>query len=233
MKKALVFTLAAILALAMIMPLATPALAAQKNCTTLQDRTILYSSTHYLAGKPIPLGYDPYGYNYQAHMFNGSYANAYLGGYGFPPYGGDDESYLAENPSASGLWCWPYRNDQVSMKWNDAWLSNKDCDNDGKLDRHYGYASYIGSGAWETNHQSGTYDTCKWNYFCKIVAAPSDAVQNAGVWYTPGGSEIGPAIWGEFATIQEVYNDPCAGYKGLLYKSPTSAGLGFYGPQAP
>jgi hypothetical protein len=43
------------------------------------------------------------------------------------------------------------------MKWNDAWLSNKDCDKNGKLDRHYGFSSYIGSGAWLTNHASGVY----------------------------------------------------------------------------
>lgn len=232
-KQALFFTLTVLLALAMIIPLAAPAMAAKQTCTTLQDKTILYSTGHYLAGTPIPIGYDPYGYNYQAHMFSGSYANVYLGGYGFPPYTGDDVTYLAENPKAANTWCWPYRNDQLIMKWNDAWISNTDCDGDGKLDRHFGYPSYIGSGAWETNHQSGTYDNCKWNYFCKIVAVPSNAVLKAGVWYTPDGSEIGPNIWGEFATIQEVYNDPCAGNKGLLYKSPTSAGFGYYGPQTP
>lgn len=65
------------------------------------------------------------------------------------------------------------------MKWNDAWISNKDCDLDFKLDRHYGYDSYIGSGAWLTNHQSGKAEVNgklrKWTYFIKIVAAPSDA----------------------------------------------------------
>ena len=92
------------------------------------------------------------------------------------------------------------------MKWNDAWLSNKDCDGDGKLDRHYDYPSYIGSGAWETNHQWGSYEedgeTYNWNYFTKIVAAPADAYVDGGIWYTADGTEIGPVLWGEFATIQ-------------------------------
>ena len=44
-----------------------------------------------------------------------------------------------------------------STKTTKKWLSNKDCDGDGLLDRHYGYDSYIGSGAWITNHQSGEY----------------------------------------------------------------------------
>jgi len=116
------------------------------------------------------------------------------------------------------------------MKWNDAWLSNQDCYVDGKLDRHYGFDSYIGSGAWETNHQSGTYEyegkEVQWTYFCKIIAVPADATLEEGIWHLPSGEEIGPDIWGEFAIIQEVYNDPHAGYHGILYKSPARAGLG-------
>jgi hypothetical protein len=34
----------------------------------LQDGMMLYSTGHYLEGQPIPLGYDIYGYNYQAHL---------------------------------------------------------------------------------------------------------------------------------------------------------------------
>jgi len=120
------------------------------------------------------------------------------------------------------------------MKWNDAWLSNKDCDGDGKLDRP---ANYIGSGAWETNHQSGVYtDTntgneCKWNYFVKIIAVPADAEKTDGIWYTSGGVEIGPVLWGgDFATTEEISNDPCLGDHGILYKSPAGPGLGIYKP---
>jgi hypothetical protein len=213
---------------------------AQQECTTIQDSVLNYSAGHYLAGQPLVTGFDPYGYNYQAHMFNGLYCNAYLGGYGFPPYEGDATAYLQQNPTAASVWCWPYRDDQLAMKWNDAWLSNKDCDGDGKLDRHYGYSSYIGSGAWETNHQSGTYvdengKKCKWVYFVKIVAAPADAavgppcdaVGNC-TWYTANGTEIGNQIWGDFATIESVYNDPCGGYHGIEYLSPAGPGFGKY-----
>jgi hypothetical protein len=45
------------------------------GCTTIQDGIIQYSTGHYLEGEPLTVGYDPYGYNYQAHMFNGSTAN--------------------------------------------------------------------------------------------------------------------------------------------------------------
>ena len=206
-----------------------------QTCTTIQDGVLTYSAGHYLEGQPLQIGFDPYGYNYQGHMFKGSYANAYLGGYGFPPYEGDDAAYLAENPDAEDTWVWPYRNDQLEMKWNDAWLSNKDCDGDGKLDRYYGFSSYIGSGAWLTNHQSGEYDdengdVCKWNYFVKIVAAPADATLESGTWYAADGTEIGAEIWGAFAIVQDVTNDAGAGMHGAQYVSPAGPGFGQFAP---
>lgn len=208
-------------------------------CVTLKSGSILYSAGHYLSNKPIKTSYDVFGYNYQAHMFNGSYANAYLGKDGFPPYTGDDEAYLAENPAAESHWAWPYRNDEVMMKWNDAWLSNKDCGQDGigggipdgLLDRHFGFQSYVGSGAWLTNHISGSYEgddgtECHWNYFVKIVAVPNDATLDNGFWYAADGKQIGPAIWGEFAIIEEVTNDKCAGLHGRSFRGEIKAGLG-------
>lgn len=200
------------------------------KCTTIQDKVLTYATGHYLAGQLLRTGFDAFGYNYQAHEFKGSFANSYLGKDGFPPYQGDDAAYLAANPTAAGQWYWPYRNDQLAMKWDEGWLSNKDCDGDGKLDRHFGFPKYIGSSAWLTNHQSGEYDlsgqSCKWNYFVKIVAVPSSAYDQGGVWYTVDGTEIGAKIWGEFATIQEVSNDPCADVHGVQYVSPDGPGLG-------
>jgi hypothetical protein len=221
----------AVLVLASFAPLA---FAKKPTYGTITGGDILYSAGHYLAGQPIPTGFDPYGYNYQGQMFSGSYFNVYSGGDGFPPYEGDDAAYLAANPGAASHWAWPYRDVQLLMKWNDAWLSNIDQDGDGKLDRHYGFASYIGSGAWETNHMSGSYEvdgkTYKWNDFVKIVAVPADATLTSGVWYTANGVEIGPAIWGEFAVIQEVLNDQGTGDHGLLYLTDYKAGFGAYMP---
>ena len=178
-------------------------LAKNEACTTIQDGTLKTS-----AGDLITTGYDEWGYNYQAKLFNGYYCDSYR----------------------DAAWCQPFKEDELSMKWNDAWLSNKDCDGDGKLDRHYGFSSYIGSGAWTTNHMKGTYEwegrTCTWEYFTKIVAVPDDANLVSGVWYAADGTEIGPAIWGEFATIQSVYNDPCGGAHGVDYLSPDHAGFG-------
>ena len=201
-----------------------------KSCTRIQDGVLTYWTGHYLAGQPMQPGYDIFGYNYQAHQFNGFLANVYLGADGFPPYAGDDASYLAAHPGAASTWYWPYRTIDLVMKWNDAWISNQDCDGDGLLDRHYGFATYQGSGAWETNHEKDTYEqdgrTCHWTEFYKVIAVPADAVLMGGAWYTSAGVLIGQAIWGQFAVIQVVQNYPCGGVHGAQFVSPAHPGLG-------
>ena len=37
---------------------------------------------------------------------------------------------------------------------------------------------------------------------------------------------IGPDIWDQFAIIQSIINDPCAGVEGVDYKSADHPGLG-------
>jgi hypothetical protein len=210
---------------------AVVALNSEVVCIAIKDQILTYSDGYYLEGEVIPGEYDVYGYNYHTHMFNGTYFNSYANGAGFSSYDGDDEAYLVENPAAASHWAWPHRNVDLIMKWNDAWLSNNDCDNDGLLDRHLGFDTYIGSGAWLTNLQSGSYigdddEEIHWNYFCKIIAAPADAYVEDGVWYTADGEEIGAVIWGEFAITQEVSNDAGLEENGQLYLSPTYPGLG-------
>lgn len=172
------------------------------SCTTIQDGE-LYTSD----GRLITPDYDEWGYNYQAHIFNGDYCDYH------PIYrpGGKYHEWCQAN----------YGDVDLVMKWNDAWLSNKDCDGDSLLDRHYGFDSYIGSGAWETNYMSGGKGRDHWTYFVKIVAAPADAVLTDGIWYTADGTEIGPEIWGAFATIQEVESGV-----GATYVSPAGPGFG-------
>lgn len=183
--------------------------ASAQSCTTIQDGTLVSST-----GAAITVGFDQWGYNYQAHLFNGKLCDAYQG----------------------AAWCQAYANDDLEMKWNDAWLSNKSCDGDLLLDRHYGFPSYIGSGAWVTNHQKGVYTDGngkkqRWEYFVKIVAAPADATLSSSTWLAADGTEIGAVIWGDFAVIQELYNDTGTGEHGVLYVSPYSAGFGKYTPK--
>lgn len=163
------------------------------GCTTIQSGLLVDSQ-----GNTIETGYNDFGYNYQARIYNGDY--------GYPDW-------------------------HLIMKWNDAWLSNKDCDGDGLLDRHLGHDSYIGSGAWLTNHWTTTYydadgNECEYDDFIKIIAAPTSATLTDGIWYNEDGVEIGPVIWGQFAIIQSIINDPCAGIEGIDYKSADHPGLG-------
>jgi len=126
------------------------------GCTTIQDGGLVDS-----LGNPLVLGYDQFGYNYQAHMFNGTYdsVDRVLDG----KYWGSTGDYV---------------DDRLSMKWSDDWLSNKDCTSDGKLDRD---GSTDISKGWLTNHIEGEYidgdgNLQHYTYFVKIV------------WVGPGGS---------------------------------------------
>jgi hypothetical protein len=186
--KKLMFVLIALALLA----IPSAVIADEPMCTTIQDGT-LHAST----GELITTGYDEFGYNYQAHMFNGRYCD-------YDRVIGGDSCDV-----------------NLIMKWNDAWLSNMDCDDDGLLDRHHGHDGYIGSGAWCTNHMSGGKGKDHWTYFVKIVAVPGDAELVDGTWYTADGTEIGPEIWGAFAIVQEVESGA-----GVFYLSPAGPGLG-------
>lgn len=153
------------------------------GCATIQGGTITDSD-----GNPVSTGYDQFGYNYQAHMFNGTYdsADRVLDG----AYWGDTADYV---------------DDKLQMKWSNDWLSNQDCDGNGKLDRGSS-APYGISQGWLTNHVQGDYfdaagDVQHYTDFVKIV------------WVGPGGS-----LWGQYEIIQEVWNDPADGLHGLLTK---------------
>ena len=122
-------------------------------CATIQGGTITDKN-----GVQLVPGFDKWGYNYQAHIFDG-----YAGNYTRPAV-----------PVTSG--------DKLVMKWSDAWLANVDCNGDHKLDRGLvdGVVSGVSMG-WETNHYVGSYidengNAQKYTDFYKIV------------WVGPGGN---------------------------------------------
>ena len=232
MKKTMLF----IVCLALVLAFTGEAMAS-RTCKTITSREISYPPNHYLQG-PIPDDVDAYGFYYQGHMFVGLMANYYLGALGYPPYEGDEASYLSDNPGVVTLPEWEYRNYSMYMEWNDAFLSNRDCNRDGALDRHLGHRSYKGSGAWFILHTSQSnpitsefewqYD-CQWNNLKKVVAVPANAFNDGDKWYTRRGVEIGlvydpalldPRLDGEdgLALILNIEHDPC-GLKRILYPS--------------
>jgi hypothetical protein len=164
--------------------LASPALA---QCAKIKDGTITDST-----GAAITTGYDKYGYNYQAHMFNG----------------------LVDNYTRPAVVV-TEGTENLLMKWSDDWLANVDCNNDGKLDRGFdaktGAITGVSQG-WVTNHFEGDYlgsddEMHHYTYFAKIVfvgPAPSP---------DPWG---GTRIWGQYAVIEELQSDPFGEYGGRL-----------------
>ena len=163
--------------------------AAAPSCTTIQQGELTDAF-----GNPIRMGYDQFGYNYQAHTFVGTYdgADRVL-----------DGTYYGAN---GGL-----ADDHLVMKWSDDWLSNMDCDGDGKLDRGVGGVSL----GWLVNQVSGDYDSdgngtqdAHYTHFVKIV------------YVGPGGS-----LWGQYNIILELTNDPLRSLHGLQYKV-AAPGLG-------
>lgn len=170
--------------------LAAPALAAppppdHSGCTSIQDGGLTDS-----AGNPIVLGYDQFGYNYQAHIFNGTY----------------DSSDRNIDGTYWGL-TGDFVDDSLIMKWSDAWLANVDCNGDGKLDRGLGTEGYATntSRGWLTNEVVGDYTDADglgqhYTWFDKIA------------WVGSGGS-----LWGQYEIIQEVANDPAGGFHGLQF----------------
>ncbi len=165
--------------------LSSGAASAQPTCATIQSGTITDSS-----GNPVSVGFDQYGYNYQAHLFVGTYDSV-------------DRNLDGTYWGSTG----DYVDDELSMKWSDDWIANRDCDGDGKLDRGSA-APYGTSQGWLTNQVVGDYDS------------DGDGTQDAHytdfvkvVWVGPSGD-----LWGQYTIIQEVYNDPVGGFHGLQLK---------------
>src|SRR3989344_4243746 len=137
--------------------LSAQALAGQ-NCATIQSGLVKDS-----LGNTIGSGYDKFGYNYQAHMFNGT-------------YDGSDRNLDGTYWGQTG----DFVDDSLIMKWSNDWLANVDCNNDGMLDRGTDETSL----GWLTNDVNGDYDSdgdgtqdAHYTYFAKIVW-----VGTGGLW---------------------------------------------------
>ena len=192
-------SLVAVLALVVVTPsaISDPPLQAAE-CAKIKDGTITA-----INGDTLTLGYDQFGYNYQARLFNGTY----------------DSSDRVLDGKYQGVAA-DYADDSLIMKWSEDWLSNQDCNDDGKLDRGDSGTSM----GWLTNHIEGDYldalgDSHHYTYEVKIVfdnGAACAAAQST-------------CEWGLYNIIQEVYNDPDGGYHGVDRSSLANpAGLGFY-----
>ena len=153
------------------------------TCADIKSGTIVDS-----ANNPVTVGFDQFGYNYQAHMFNGTYDSS-------------DRTLDGTYWGGTG----DYVDDKLIMKWSDAWLANVDCNGDHKLDRGLVNGTVSGfSMGWLTNHVVGDYtldgEVQNWTEFTKIV------------WTGTGD------LWGAYTTIEDVWNDPAAEMHGINTK---------------
>jgi hypothetical protein len=187
-------------ALMLLMMLVTTA--AYAECVKIQSGTILDAN-----GIVIKVGYDQWGYNYQAHMFNGLYEN-----YSRPA------TVVTEGT------------ENLVMKWSDNWLANVDCNGDHKLDRGLDSKTGVSTGismGWVTNHFEGDYlgsdgELHHYTYFAKIV-------YDGGATCTASGGAY-PCIWGLYTIVEELQNDQFGEYGGRIQfiNKLTGPGLGSY-----
>jgi hypothetical protein len=180
--------------------LAMPSLS-DAQCVKIQSGTLMDAK-----GNPITVGYDKYGYNYQAHIFNGLYEN-----YSRP------DVVVTEGT------------ENLVMKWSDDWLANVDCNADGKLDRGLNPKTGVSTGTsigWVTNHFEGDYEGSDgelhhYTYFAKIVYVGPALISDP--W-------ADKRIWGLYAIIEEIQTDPFGEYGGRLkfISKVTAPGLGLF-----
>jgi hypothetical protein len=143
----------------------------------------------YVALQGYKSGFDEYGYNYNAHMFNGYYYN----------YLRPEIPWTKDNIDGAPSDTW------LMMKWSDSWLSNQDRNGDGKLDRgnEEPYLSSAADGAWLTNHMRGKNENGKkWTYFVKIVYPTGGVIDENNDGYDD--NTDGEIIWGAFIIVKEV-----------------------------
>ena len=168
------------------------------QCVKIQSGTLID-----VKGNPITVGYDKYGYNYQAHIFNGLY-----------------ENYLRPDVVVTE------GTENLVMKWSDDWLANVDCDSNGKLDRGLNPKTGVSTGTsmgWVTNHFEGDYlgsdnELHHYTYFVKIAYDSGQACTNGAP----------TCIWGLYTVIEELQNDLFGEYGGRIkfVNKLTGPGLG-------
>jgi len=100
--------------------------AAAKKCLNISSGQLVD-----VKGKTLKKGADEWGYDYQAHVFEGF-----------------RENYFRPEAIAAG-------GDELKIKWNEAWLSQTSCDGNKLLDRHADFDRFAGSEAELSLEASG------------------------------------------------------------------------------
>ncbi len=193
------------------------------------------------SGKKTKLtGFDQWGYNWNAHQFNGYLINAWFGDEmdpeaewykKDPPYNGDWEGYAADHPEVLDYDFYYYGNMTLVMHWNEACISSEGV---------YQYP-IRDTDAWITFHYKAGEGKTRWSQFQKFVAVKSTDVLEVyyadpntgdpvlGEWFSEEGESVGQYyLWPDRALVQVVNTGNVP--EGMLmgYKGPLGPGIGSY-----
>ncbi len=144
-------------------------------------------------------GFNAYGYNYGARIFNGTYLSWC-------------ESYPGSTAASCEATYGVYAHDQLVMKWNAQWDA---CNAHG-----YDNPTYC-LGAWDSNEANGRFPGGSgesWHY--KIIWVGSEE-SNSPYWL-PGGY----SVWGNYEVIMDQGSDPNIGIGHIWNALATPAGYG-------
>ncbi|MFH4967533.1 hypothetical protein V8G61_04935 [Gaetbulibacter sp. M240] len=203
-----------------------------ENLTPLKE-TLLKS-----INKNKKTGFDQWGYNWNAHQFNGYLINAYFGDEmnenapwykKEPPFDGNVSEYAQEHPEVLDYPFWIYGDMKLVMHWNESSISSDGVYQDPIVD----------TDAWITFHYSMGEGETSWSQFQKYVAVDStdelvvyyeeNGIPIYGEWFSDDGQSVGLFyLWKDRALIQVVNTGNVP--EGILgtYKGLIGPGLGKY-----
>jgi len=180
-------------------------------------------------------GFDEWGFNYQAQLFDGYLINAIFGDpayaemehYKMMVYDGEDpdfwEKVITDYSYFNYMMPEGLLNCKLKMKWNTDLLGK-----DGVYPE-----SWVDSDAWIVFHYSMNTDDQRWTQVRKLVASKSNYTLMDGFWYDEDGNEVGKQsyYWPDLMIIQ-VINNGNNPYVPMAmpddYNNPNGSGVGKY-----
>lgn len=180
--------------------------------------------------------FDAWGFNWNACHFDGYLVNAILADHafaGFPHfkqtiYQGEGmpfwDDLLEDYPYLYYFMPGFLLDTRVVMHWNKSLISKEGI-----------YpAAWIDTDAWINFKFTGMTDSKRWSHFRKLVAVTStDELSGDGVWLDKDKNEIGlKSDWAELMVIQVINTGDVPPVFHDTYRSPSGAGLGYFGAHA-
>ena len=164
-----------------------------------------------MAGKPASVGFDQFGYNYQARLFNGLFGNADEN----RPGDGNPDTYLGASTDSYGYYdadgdfhavVVDVAGTHLIMQWSEAWHMAVFGPDNLRYNGDEILWSVAGQDAWLTNHVEGTgtiYDIDG----VTVIYQGRLTILSKIRWVGDTTGYTNP-IWGQFAVIQKVISGP-------------------------